>query len=70
MNQAIQNSEQNINQVIRIVNENYGNFLSANIAYHLHLKDMAEQAGDLAGTMHHQIMSETYQSLLERAYPR
>jgi hypothetical protein len=68
MNQAIENSERNIKQVINAVNKSYRNFLSANITYHLHLRDMAEQAGDLTGTMHHQVMSEIYQSMLERMY--
>lgn len=68
MNQAIENSEQNVKQVMNAVNESYRNFLSANIAYHLHLRDVAEQAGDLPGTMHHQVMSEVYQSMLERMY--
>lgn len=68
MNQAIENSELNVKRVINAVNENYRNFLSSNIAYHLHLKDVAEQAGDMAGMMHHQVMSEIYQSILERMY--
>jgi hypothetical protein len=34
----------------------------------LHLKDIAEENGDLAGMMHHQVMSEIYQSMLERMY--
>lgn len=68
MNQAIENSELNVKQIMNTVNENYRNFLSANITYHLQLKDMAEQAGDLSGTMHHQVMSEIYQSILERMY--
>ena len=54
--------------MIDVANENYRNFLSANIAHHLLLKDAAQQAGDLAGTMHHQVMSEVYQSILERMY--
>lgn len=68
MNQAISDSEQNVKQIINTLNENYRNFLSANVVHHLHLKDMAEQAGDLAGVMHHQVMSEIYQSMLERLY--
>jgi erythromycin esterase-like protein len=66
MNQAIETSQQNVRNVINIVNENYRNFLVANVSYHLHLRELAEQAGDLATTMHHQVMAETYQSLLER----
>jgi hypothetical protein len=68
MNKAIENSEQNVRQVISAVNENYKNFLLANVTYHLHLRDMAEQAGDLASMLHHQVMSEIYQSMLERTY--
>lgn len=68
MNRAIENSEQNVKQVINAVNENYRNFLLANVTYHLQLRDMAEQAGDLASTIHHQVMSEIYQSMLERMY--
>jgi hypothetical protein len=68
MNQAIEDSEQNIKHVIDAVNENYRNFLSANITHHLHLRDIAEQHGDLAGAMHHQVMAEVYQSMLERMY--
>jgi len=68
MNQAIEDSKLNVKNVIDTVNENYRNFLSANIAYHLHLKDAAQQTGDLAGTMHHQVMSEVYQSILERMH--
>jgi hypothetical protein len=68
MNKAIENSELNVKQIMNTVNENYRNFLSANITYHMQLRDMAEQAGDVSGTMHHQIMSEIYQSILERMY--
>lgn len=68
MNRAIEDSELNVKKIMDTVNENYRNFLSANIAYHLQLKDMAEQAGDVSGTMHHQVMSEIYQSILERMY--
>lgn len=68
MNQAIEDSKLNVKSVMHAVNENYRNFLSANIAYHLQLKDAAEQAEDLAGTMHHQVMSEVYQSMLQRSY--
>jgi hypothetical protein len=68
MNQAIEDSKLNVKKIMDTVNENYRNFLSANIAYHLHLKDVAEQAGDVSGTMHHQVMSEIYQSILERMY--
>jgi len=68
MNQAIEDSKSNVKHVIDTVNENYRNFLSANIAYHLHLKDAAEQARDLAGMMHHQVMSEVYESILERMH--
>jgi hypothetical protein len=68
MNQAIEDSEQNVKQVINTVNENYRKFLSANVTHHLHLRDMADQEGDLAGVMHHQVMAEIYQSMLERMY--
>jgi hypothetical protein len=68
MNQAIEDSEQHVKKVISTVNENYRNFLTANITHYLHLRDMAEQDGDLAGTMHHQVMAEVYQSMLERMY--
>ena len=68
MNQAIEDSKSNVKNVIDTVNENYRNFLSANVAYHLQLKDAAQDAGDLSGTMHHQVMSEVYQSILERMY--
>lgn len=34
--------------MINTVNENYHNFLLANIAYHPQLRDVAEQAGDMA----------------------
>lgn len=66
MNRAIEMSQQNVKNVISIVNENYRNFLVANISHHLHMRDLAEQTGDLAATMHHQVMAETYQSLLEK----
>jgi hypothetical protein len=68
MNQAIEDSELNVKKIMDTVNGNYRNFLSANIAYHRQLRDMAEQAGDMSGTMHHQVMSEIYQSILERMY--
>ena len=68
MNQAIQDSQENVKQVINTVNKNYRNFLSANVTHHRHLRDIAEQDGDLAGTMHHQVMAEVYQSMLEKMY--
>jgi hypothetical protein len=68
MNQAIEDSEQNVRQIMNAMNENYRNYLAANVTHHLHLRDMAEQDGDLAGTMHHQVMAEVYQSMLERMY--
>jgi CII-binding regulator of phage lambda lysogenization HflD len=52
INKAIESSEQNVRQVISAVAENYKNCLSANVTYHLQLRDMAEQAGDIAGMMH------------------
>lgn len=68
MNQTIEASQLNIRRVIETVNENYLNFISANIAYHIQLKDVAEQDGNLSAMMHHQVMSEIYQSILERSY--
>jgi hypothetical protein len=66
MNQTIEASQLNVRHVIETVNENYRSFISANIAHHIHLKDVAEQDGDLPAVMHHQVMSEIYQSILER----
>jgi hypothetical protein len=68
MNKAIEDSQENVNQVINTINENYRNFLSANVTHHLHLRDIAEQDGDLAATMHHQVMAEVYLSMLEKMY--
>lgn len=48
MNKAIEDSELKIKKIMDMVNGNYRNFLSANIAYHRQLRDMAEQAGDMS----------------------
>lgn len=66
MNRAIEMSQKNVSNIISGVNKNYCNSLAANVAYHLHMREEAEKASDLASTMHHQVMAETYQSILER----
>lgn len=68
LNQAIEYSEQKVRQIMNAVNEKYRNFLAANVTHHLHLREMAEQYSDLACTMHHQMMAEVYQSMLERMH--
>jgi hypothetical protein len=64
--EAIENSKMNVLNILDAVSENYMNFLQSNITHHHYLRDMAEQAGDVSAVMHHQVMAEVYQSMLER----
>lgn len=66
MNQAIEISQKNVSNIISGMNENYRNSLVANVAYHLRMRETSEKASDLASTMYHQVMAETYQSILEK----
>jgi hypothetical protein len=65
MNRVIENSKANTDRIIESLNDNYGRFLQASITHHSYLKEVAEQHGDLAALMHHQVMLETYQSMLD-----
>jgi hypothetical protein len=62
--QAIDAKKHQMREVLKEVEKNTQTSFQGHIDYHKYLMQEAMQKGDIAAAMHHRVLMETYQSLL------
>jgi hypothetical protein len=62
---AINAQKARVRETLREIEINYQTSTEAHIEYHRYLMGQAKAKGDLARAIHHQVMMETYQSILK-----
>jgi intergrase/recombinase len=62
---AIDAQKLRVRDALKEIEANYRTSTEAHITYHKHLMEHARAHGDLATAIHHQVMVETYQSILK-----
>ena len=68
MNQRVQEKievmKDETDNVLQLLEQNYRNFLEAQITHHRYLMEMAEESKDAQRYSYHKVMFETYQATL------
>jgi hypothetical protein len=62
---AIDAQKLGVREALREIEANYRTTTEAHITYHRELMQHAKDHGDIATAIHHQVMMETYQSILK-----
>jgi hypothetical protein len=65
--ERIRANEVQIQATLAAVAEKFKRELLANVDYHRHLADAAQQSGDHGMALRHRLLAEVYQSTLDRA---